>query len=68
MAFFIGWNMKTGKIAATIKIKWWVPAFIAGLKLFFVTFGTKLDYDLVGKFIAHHGVSIKVRFEETSIL
>ncbi|MGJ7243276.1 hypothetical protein ABMZ73_11940 [Morganella morganii] len=65
----MGEKMKnTGRMVSTIKMKWWVPAYIAGLKLFAVTFGTEPNYSRIGEFIVNHGVSIKTRFEETPIL
>lgn len=65
----MGEKMKnTGRIVLTIKMKWWVPVYITGLKLFAVTFGTEPDCSRIGEFIANHGVSIKTRFEENPIL
>lgn len=64
VAFFIGWDMKTRRMVATIKMKWWVPYYVECLHLFSLVFLVEPNPSIVSQFIVKHGITINTRFEE----
>jgi hypothetical protein len=50
------------KLVVSISIKWWVVPYLTSLRIFCQTFGSEPNYEVIGNFVANHGIKISKPF------